>query len=153
MSGQRHNPATLPPGKTRYPLCHGYRAFPGVSLPQRRSEQVRKISPPPGFDPRTVHPVASPYTGYAVSAPTVVRSQSKIEANKLEDFSARILFLCTERDVAHILVFAVLENGRQQKYPVCFELQLILWSTKLIVSVRHFLYTNSSDFDLRLAQL
>jgi len=25
---------------------------------------VRKISPPPGFDPRTVQPVASPYTDY-----------------------------------------------------------------------------------------
>ena len=27
--------------------------------------QVRKISPPPGFDPRTVQPVASLYTDYA----------------------------------------------------------------------------------------
>jgi len=92
MSGQRHAPAALPPRKTRYPLCHGYRAFPGVSRHQRRYGQVRKISPPPGFDPRTVHPVASPCTDYAISAPTVVRSQSKIEANKLEDFSARSVF-------------------------------------------------------------
>jgi hypothetical protein len=38
----------LPPGKTRYPLC---RMLGG---PQGRSGQVRKISPPPGFDPRTV---------------------------------------------------------------------------------------------------
>ena len=29
---------------------------------QRRSGQVRKISPPPGFDPFTVQPVASRYT-------------------------------------------------------------------------------------------
>ena len=43
----------LPPGKTRYPL---YRRLGG---PQGRSGQVRKISPPPGFDPRTVQPVAS----------------------------------------------------------------------------------------------
>jgi len=35
----------LPPGKTRYPL---YRRLDG---PQGRSGQVRKISPPPGFDP------------------------------------------------------------------------------------------------------
>ena len=47
---------SLPPGKTRYPL---YRRLGG---PQGRSGQVRKISPPPGFDPRTVQPVASPYT-------------------------------------------------------------------------------------------
>ena len=41
----------LPPGKTRYTL---YRRLGG---PQDRSGQVRKISPPPGFDPRTVQPV------------------------------------------------------------------------------------------------
>jgi hypothetical protein len=31
---------------------------------------VRKISPPPGFDPRIVQPVASRYTDYA-TRPTV----------------------------------------------------------------------------------
>ena len=50
---------SLPPGKTRYPL---YRRLRG---PQDRSGQVRKISPPPGFDPQTVQPVASRYTDYA----------------------------------------------------------------------------------------
>ena len=44
---------SLPPGKTRYPL---YRRLGG---PQGRSGQVRKISPPPGFAPRTVQSVAS----------------------------------------------------------------------------------------------
>ena len=53
----------LPPGKTRYP---SYRRLDG---PQGRSEQVRKISPPPGFDPRTVQPVVSRYTDY-VTRPT-----------------------------------------------------------------------------------
>ena len=53
VGGQRHSPANLPPGKTRYPL---YRRLSG---PQGRPGQVRKISPPPGFDPRTVQPVAS----------------------------------------------------------------------------------------------
>ena len=46
-------------GKTRYPL---YRRLGG---PQGRSGQVRKISPPPGFDPQTVQPVASRYTDWA----------------------------------------------------------------------------------------
>ena len=50
---------SLPPGKTRYPL---YRRLGG---PQGRSGQVRKISPTPGFEPRTVQPVASRYTEYA----------------------------------------------------------------------------------------
>jgi len=46
---------SLPPAKTRYTL---YRRLGG---PQGRSGQVRKISPPPEFDPRTVQPVASRY--------------------------------------------------------------------------------------------
>jgi hypothetical protein len=29
---------------------------------------VQKISPPPGFDPRTVQPVPSRYTDYAIAA-------------------------------------------------------------------------------------
>jgi hypothetical protein len=49
--GQRHASAALPPGKSRYLL---YRKLGG---PQRRSGQVRKISHPPGFDPRTVRGV------------------------------------------------------------------------------------------------
>ena len=55
--GQRHVPAALPPGKTRYPL---YWRLDGT---QGRSGRVQKISTPPGFDLRTVHPVASRYTG------------------------------------------------------------------------------------------
>ena len=43
MDGQRHAPAALPTGKTRYPM---YRRLSG---PQCRSGQVRKISPPAGI--------------------------------------------------------------------------------------------------------
>ena len=43
VGGQRHAPAALPPGKTRYPL---YRRLGG---PQGRSGRVRKISPPTGI--------------------------------------------------------------------------------------------------------
>jgi hypothetical protein len=50
---------SLPLGKTGYPL---YRK---LGWPQGWSGQVRKILPPPGFDPRTVQPVASRCTDYA----------------------------------------------------------------------------------------
>ena len=63
VGGQRHASAALPLGKNRYPLC---RRLVG---PQGRSGRVRKISPPPGFDPRTVQPVVSCYTDYAIPAP------------------------------------------------------------------------------------
>jgi hypothetical protein len=62
VGGQSHASANLPPGKTRDPL---YRRLGG---PQGRSGRMRKISPPPGFDPRTVQPVASRYTDWAIPA-------------------------------------------------------------------------------------
>jgi hypothetical protein len=55
---------TLLPGKNPYAL---YRRLGG---PQGRSGQVRKISPPPRFDLRTVQPIASHYTNWATQ-PTV----------------------------------------------------------------------------------
>ena len=62
VSGQHYAPAALPPGMTQYPLY----TRPGG--PHGRSGRVRKISPPPGFDHRTVQPVASRYTECAIPA-------------------------------------------------------------------------------------
>jgi hypothetical protein len=62
VGDQRHAPAALLPGKTRYPL---YRRLGG---PDDRSGRVPKISPPPGFDPLNVQPVASRYTDWAIPA-------------------------------------------------------------------------------------
>ena len=62
MGGQRHAPAVLTPGDTRYPL---HRRLGG---PQGQSRRVRNISPSPGFDPRTVKPVAIRYADYAILA-------------------------------------------------------------------------------------
>ena len=53
---RRHAPAALALGKPRYPLCKR------LGGPQGRSERVRIISRPPGFDPQTVQPVVSRYT-------------------------------------------------------------------------------------------
>jgi len=50
---------SLPLGKTWYPL---YRRLGG---PQDRSGQVRKISPPLGFEPWTIQSIASRSTDYA----------------------------------------------------------------------------------------
>jgi len=56
VGGRRHAQAALPPEKPQYP---SYRRLGGS---QSRSGRMRKIYPPPGFDPRTVQPVASRYT-------------------------------------------------------------------------------------------
>ena len=63
VGSQRHVPAVLPPGKTLYPL------YSKLGGPQGRSGHMRKISPPPGFEPQAVQPVASRYTGCAIPAP------------------------------------------------------------------------------------
>jgi hypothetical protein len=62
IGGQRHAPAALPPGMTRYPL---YRRLGG---PQGRSELIWKISPPQGFDPRIAQLITSRYTDWAIAA-------------------------------------------------------------------------------------
>ena len=67
VGDQRHTAVALPPGKTRYPV---YRR---LGRPQGRSERVRKISPPSGIDLRTVQPVASRYTDWAIPAQKILR--------------------------------------------------------------------------------
>ena len=60
MSGKRDALATLPTGKRHGTHCIGGRVGPRAGL-----DKCGKILPPPSFDPRTVQPVASHYTGYA----------------------------------------------------------------------------------------
>jgi hypothetical protein len=73
VGGQRDAPVALPPGKNRYPL---YRRMGG---PQGPSGQVRKISSPPGFDPRTVQPVAVRDTDSVFPALIGMENSRKIE--------------------------------------------------------------------------
>jgi hypothetical protein len=42
------------------------KSTPQLNALQDRSGRVREISPQPPFDPRTVQPVASRYTNYAI---------------------------------------------------------------------------------------
>jgi len=66
VDGQRNSPTTLPPGKTRYQL------YRGIGKPQDRSGQLRKMSSPPGFDPRTSQLVASRCIDYAIPLKTKI---------------------------------------------------------------------------------
>jgi hypothetical protein len=83
VGGQHHAPAALPPGKIRYPL---YRR---QGVPLGSSGRVRKISPPPEFDPRTVQPVVSRYTDWATGPTFVVvslwntRQQIRVGSNMI----------------------------------------------------------------------
>jgi hypothetical protein len=75
--GQHNAPDALPPGITRYPL---YRRLGGS---QGRSGEMWKISSPPGFDPRTVQPVAIHYTDLAISAHILpIRNKNKTTSYK-----------------------------------------------------------------------
>ena len=60
-----HPGRSLSPGKTQYAL---HKRLDG---PQGQSGQVRKISPPLGFNPQTIQPVASHCTDY-VTWPTLL---------------------------------------------------------------------------------
>jgi hypothetical protein len=75
VGGQRHAPAALPPGKTRYPL---YRR---LGEPQSRSGQVRKFHPPTEFDPRTIQPVTSRCTDCDIPSPDVCKESVKFSGS------------------------------------------------------------------------
>jgi len=59
-------PGRFTPEKDSVPI---YRRLGG---PQGRSGRVRKISPTPGFDPRTDQPVESRYTDWAIPAHIII---------------------------------------------------------------------------------
>ena len=61
---QRHAPVALPPGKDPVPIVQEAGCAPGPVW--TGSENF--APPPPGFDPRTVKPVASRYTNWAIPA-------------------------------------------------------------------------------------
>ena len=65
MSGQRHAPSALYPRER--PGTHRTVGWVGP----KASLDGRKISPPPGFDPRTVQPVVSRYTDWATRPTTI----------------------------------------------------------------------------------
>ena len=88
VGGQRHALAALPPGKTRYPL---YRRLGG---PQGRSGRVRKFSPPSGFDPRTVQPVASRYIDWAIAASCSMRAVAIYSWHLVVLLWLRGIFVC-----------------------------------------------------------
>jgi hypothetical protein len=60
VNGQRQIPAVLPLEKKPVPIAEGAGWAPGLIW------MGSKTSPPPGFDPQTVYPVASRYTDYAI---------------------------------------------------------------------------------------
>jgi hypothetical protein len=71
------------PGKeTRYPT---YRR---LGEPQGRYGRVRKISPPPRFDPRTAQPVASRFTDWAIPVFLLKEYKYKGEFKQLRKSSA-----------------------------------------------------------------
>ena len=53
VGGHCHTLSALPLGKTHFP------SYRRLGEPQGQSGQVKKISPPPGFDPQTIQPIAS----------------------------------------------------------------------------------------------
>jgi hypothetical protein len=74
----------LPPRNTLYSL------YCRLGGPPGRPGQVRKISPPPGFDPRTVQLVASRYTDWT-TRPTYIYLYHGFVAKRLTTFCG-ILF-------------------------------------------------------------
>ena len=66
VGGQLHASAPLPPPpKRKGPGTHFIGGWVG---PTNGLDGCKKSHPPPGFDPRTIQPVASRYTDYVIPA-------------------------------------------------------------------------------------
>jgi hypothetical protein len=119
VGGQRHAPATLPPGRIRYPL---YRRLGG---PQGRSGRVRKISSHRGFNPRTFKTVESRYT-YWVIRPTI----SVLRAIYCCRLAVRKDFMNSE--TLRLVFTGVIDTARIQGVPVCFSRCLVVQKTAAV---------------------
>jgi len=70
VGGQHHASAAIPSGKDLVPVAQ----VAGWS--QGHSGLVRKISPPPGFDPWTVQHIVSSYTDYTIPARVITNNNN-----------------------------------------------------------------------------
>ena len=130
---------SLPPGMPRCPL---YRRTGGL---QARYGQVRKISPPPVFDSRTVQPAASRYTDYATRSVMTCVHMAKLSLKVMGKSTApsswwhtflanNVLFFCSSKNrfkrKRHFFTSHILKQIRlDMKYQV---LKLFLWKNQRI---------------------
>ena len=118
LVGQHQSPADLPSGKTRYPL---YRRVGG---PQGRSGRGRKISPAPGFDPRTVKPVASCYTDWAI--PVLIEDNYWNKLSKKSRYVGSYyanISRCTVHITSNVSQFSFCENS---EFKLIYDVLLML---------------------------
>jgi len=122
-----------PPRKIRYPL---YRRLGG---PHSRSGLLRKISPPPGFDPRTVQPVASRHTDcaipthrYAIAEITFIGWKGPLKFSKVS-FRIFIHYICVPFLCPfHVSVFIFrLKQMNWRRYIVALQYGMV-WNTAAI---------------------
>jgi hypothetical protein len=84
LGRQRHAPAALRPGMTTVPTVQGL------------SGRLRKISLPPGFDPRTIQAVASRYTDWAILANLYEKERHRHSVNVLYTPRVLLVTLCID---------------------------------------------------------
>jgi len=92
--------ALVTPGKTRYSL---YRRQGG---PQGRSGQVRKISPPPGFDSRTVQPGSSVAIPTEISGPQLCTGADITLWNEISEYGLNYsdsIYIDIDIDIIYLL--------------------------------------------------
>ena len=113
-------PAALPAGMTRYLL------YKMLGRPRSRSERVRKISPPPGFNPRTVQLVASRNTDWAIAAQVNNHSPYKLVIHVLP-LDSRGQSLSTE--ATEVSRYAVSPVRRRQSFRRLWDEFSKTWAT------------------------
>jgi hypothetical protein len=86
VGDQRQAPAALPPGKDPVTIIQEAEWAPG---PVWTGAENLAPPPPPGFDPRTVQPVASRYTDYTIPTRDILTEVGKAAGTLTPPFNCR----------------------------------------------------------------
>jgi hypothetical protein len=121
----KQRPSRFTPGKeTRYPF---YRRLGG---PQGRSGLVRNISPPPGFDTRTVQPVAGRYTDWANPVQDYSNRYCKYWMNVIPPFMIIIVFSRFRSFHMSVILKQVSCLINLLHFTPYFKINVVLWETR-----------------------
>jgi hypothetical protein len=137
---------TLPPGKTRYQL---YRRLGGT---QGRSGQVRKISPPPGFDPRTVQPGSSVAIPTELPGPPIWRIYFLETGDCVVPSVTRLVALDGGKPmycVGYCDIMLIYPEVKKTKFAVVASSQSVSWMTPRVETVGSCLMWFVTGSDVR----
>jgi hypothetical protein len=133
-----------------YPLKETrYSLYMRLGGPQGRSGQIRKISPQPGSDLRTVQPVASRSTFYAIPAHIQNKYTPVVFSYLLLRAAVSVHPMNVSKTVLHILSIHVQNWLKSPEYPVPVLQTVRIYPVHLVLKSNCVMYSFHPSFELK----